>query len=509
MSNYIWTVSAEGTVLSGGTATDATVTVSWNSSGTVAVNYTAGIGCTAPAPTPLSIIVKPSPVIANAGNSSVCSNGTTNIPLLSIPPGSTYAWTATGSSPNVTGFSGSVGPVIIQTLLNTGFATEVVTYSVTPTLNTCAGISSDFLVSVYPVPNVNFMPDGQTICSGSSTSIGLKSDVAGTSYSWTASSTSGNLNGYGPGSGMTISQVINNTGLTFDSVIYSVTPRANSCNGFPKGVAVKVHPLPLVSFTSCNDLITTTTAAPFPLKGGLPLGGIYSGAGIIAGIFNPGLTGPGTFIQNYSYTNTWGCSALANQTITVLSPGLFNCGDLLTDPRDYKTYPTVKLGTQCWMAANLDYGSIVLAAQVQRDNCTPEKYCYQDIATNCTSSGGLYTWDEMMQYEATPAVQGFCPPGWHVPVENDWNALFSQFISNGFAGAPLKASGYSGFNALLDGARFKYKVWAMDNFATMIWSSTSYGPDKAWAHGFNDPDPSVSLYPASRANAFVVRCIKN
>jgi uncharacterized protein (TIGR02145 family) len=239
------------------------------------------------------------------------------------------------------------------------------------------------------------------------------------------------------------------------------------------------------------------------------LGGIYSGAGIIAGIFNPALTGPGTFIQNYSYTNTWGCSALANQTITVLSPGLFNCGDLLTDPRDNKTYPTVKLGTQCWMAANLDYGSIVLAAQVQRDNCTPEKYCYQDIATNCTSSGGLYTWDEMMQYEATPAVQGFCPPGWHVPVENDWNALFSQFISNGFAGAPLKASGYSGFNALLDGARFKYKVWAMDNFATMIWSSTSYGPDKAWAHGFNDPDPSVSFYPASRANAFVVRCIKN
>jgi uncharacterized protein (TIGR02145 family) len=511
MSNYSWVVSPGGTVISGGTPTDATITISWNNPGTetVAVNYTAGTGCTASAPMVLTITIKPSPVIANAGNSSVCSNGTTSIPLQSNPAGSLFSWTASGSSPNVTGFSGSVGPNIIQTLQNSGFATETVTYTVTPTLNGCIGTSSDFHVSVFPVPDVFFIPNGQSICSGISTTISLNSDVSGASYTWTASGSSGNVNGFGPGNGLSIGQVLNNTGNSFESVIYSVTPSANLCPGILNTVTVTVYPLPPISFTPCNDLVTTTDAAPFTLKGGLPLGGTYSGAGILSGIFYPGLAGTGILTLGYSYTNNWGCTASANHTITVISAPPFTCGNILTDPRDNHIYPTVKQGTQCWMAANLDYGSVIPSTQFPRDNCSPEKYCFNDIPSNCASYGGLYTWDELMQYEDSPAVQGFCPPGWHIPVENEWNALFNLYISNGFAGSPLKYTGYSGFNALLDGLRFKYKAWGMDNFATLIWSSSSHGPDKAWAHGMNSYNPSVSFYPASRSNAFVVRCIKN
>jgi uncharacterized protein (TIGR02145 family) len=161
------------------------------------------------------------------------------------------------------------------------------------------------------------------------------------------------------------------------------------------------------------------------------------------------------------------------------------------------------------MAANLDYGLGINSSEFPRDNCSSEKYCFDDNPSNCSSSGGLYTWDELMQYEDTPAIQGLCPPEWHVPVENEWNVLFNLFISNGFAGSPLKYTGYSGFNALLGGLRFKYKVWGMDNFATLIWSSSSHGPDKAWAHGMNSFNPSVSFYPASKSNAFVVRCVKD
>jgi uncharacterized protein (TIGR02145 family) len=264
-----------------------------------------------------------------------------------------------------------------------------------------------------------------------------------------------------------------------------------------------------VSFTPCNDLVTTTAAAPFVLKGGVPLGGTYSGAGIVSGIFYPNLAGTGSITQSYSYTNTWGCTVTINHTITVISVAPFTCGNILTDPRDSHLYPTVKLGTQCWMAANLDYGSAISSTQFPMDNCTPEKYCFNDTPSNCSSYGGLYIWDELMQYEDIPAVQGLCPPEWHVPDENEWNALFNLFISNGFAGSPLKYTGYTGFNALLDGLRFKYKAWGMDNFATLIWSSSSCGPDKAWAHGMNSFNPSVSFYPASKSNAFVVRCVKD
>jgi uncharacterized protein (TIGR02145 family) len=274
-------------------------------------------------------------------------------------------------------------------------------------------------------------------------------------------------------------------------------------------VPVIVNPLPFVNFTPCNDLVTTVNAVPISLRGGTPNGGTYSGAGIIAGIFYPNLAGTGSITQNYSYTNTWGCIATATHTITVIAAPVFTCGNMFQDPRDTHSYPTVKLGTQCWMAANLDYGTEIPNTQFPWDNCTPEKYCFNDNPANCLSSGGLYTWDEMMQYADTPSLQGFCPPGWHVPAEDEWNVLFNLYTNNGFAGSALKNSGYSGFNAVVDGLRFKYKAWGLDNFATLIWSSSSYGPDKAWAHGMNTPDPSVSLYPSSKSNAFVVRCLKD
>jgi len=114
-----------------------------------------------------------------------------------------------------------------------------------------------------------------------------------------------------------------------------------------------------------------------------------------------------------------------------------------------------------------------------------------------------------MCYTDTEQAQGLCPPGWHVPSESDWNTLFTNWTNNAFAGAPLKYSGYSGFNAFLSGTAFFNRVWYFDGFATFFWSSTSNGPVKAWSHAMNDYDFSVSYYPSYLANAFSVGCIKN
>jgi uncharacterized protein (TIGR02145 family) len=114
-----------------------------------------------------------------------------------------------------------------------------------------------------------------------------------------------------------------------------------------------------------------------------------------------------------------------------------------------------------------------------------------------------------MRFEDVAGRQGLCPPGWHVPSEGDWNTLFANWTNNGFAAAPLKYSGYSGFNALLSGAGHINRQWDFQNFALFFWSSTPYTASKAWAHGMNDYDPSVSLYPALKSNAFSVRCLKD
>jgi hypothetical protein len=207
---------------------------------------------------------------------------------------------------------------------------------------------------------------------------------------------------------------------------------------------------PIVTFTSCFDTITTINAKLIKLKGGIPLGGTYSGPGVnsLTGVYTPSVAGVGTHTITYTYTNAAMCSALAHTHIINYPVSIVNCGNPITDIRDNKVYQTVQIGSQCWLASNLNYGTTIASSQDQRDNCIPEKYCYNDNPINCTNNGGLYQWDELMQFDETTADQGFCPPGWHIPTENDWNTLFAVYINNAFAGSPLKYSGYSGFNAL-------------------------------------------------------------
>ena len=178
---------------------------------------------------------------------------------------------------------------------------------------------------------------------------------------------------------------------------------------------------------------------------------------------------------------------------------------------DGSVYVTVKIGTQWWMAENLKVtryrnGDAIPAVTDSIDWCqlTSGASCYyQDDHDYLLKYGRFYNW------YAVSDNRNIAPEGWHIPDETEWNTLFNFFISNGFAGSPLKYSGYSGFNALLDGVNFKNVSWNFTNFATFFWSSTSHGPLKAWAHGMNEYLPSVSFYPGSRLNAFSVRCLKD
>jgi uncharacterized protein (TIGR02145 family) len=511
MNNYIWLVSPGGSISAGGGPADNSVTVTWNTPGnqTVSVNYAMATGCMAASPTVVNVNVKPRPSVTNAANSTICSNVTTNIALLASLPLTTFSWTATPSSGNVSGQSNSAGAVISQTLVNSGFNIETVDYAVTPSLNGCDGPVAHYIVTVDPVADAYFIPNGQTLCSGSTSNISILSHVAGATFTWNAVGSSGNITGFGPGATPSITQTLTNSGTGPETVTYTISPVFNGCPGTPNSVVVTVNPLPSVTYSVCNDQITTTAAQPFKLKGGLPPGGTYAGAGVNTGIFYPSIAGVGNHSITYSYLNTWGCTANAILFISVINPVVFLCDNIMTDIRDNKQYPTVKLGTQCWMAANLDYGTVIASSQMQRDNCTLEKYCFNDNLANCTSYGGLYQWDELMQYNNVPAAQGFCPPGWHVPTENEWTTLFNFYISNGFAGSPLKFTGYSGFNAFLSGTRFNNVNWNFSNFAVMFWSSTAHDADKAWAHGMNTFNPSVSYYPSSRTHAFNLRCIKD
>jgi len=283
----------------------------------------------------------------------------------------------------------------------------------------------------------------------------------------------------------------------------------NPANGNP--VSLSVKPLPYVSFTSCYDTITILTAQPFKLAGGVPPGGIYSGPGVnsATSYFNPALAGTGIKTITYTCQNQFSCIDIKSRTITVQAASFAGCGSMLTDIRDGSAYPTILLGTQCWMGKNLDYGNSVSGLVHQSDNCVPEKYCYNNSTINCGLFGGLYQWDELMRYQSTPGSQGICPPGWHVPTQADWLALFNFYQDQGLAGKPLQDSIIVGFRAKEGGVIYSNSSWNFQGFATIFWSSTPSGAVKAMSHGMNLQNFGVSDYKANRSNAFSLRCIKD
>lgn len=127
---------------------------------------------------------------------------------------------------------------------------------------------------------------------------------------------------------------------------------------------------------------------------------------------------------------------------------------------DGKTYNTVQIGSQCWLKENLDVGTRINGNLEQNSNGIIEKYCYADIDSNCTKYGGLYQWNEAMQYVTTAGTKGICPIGWHIPAYAEYQALAETVNYNGNA---LKKVGQgtgggagtntSGFTALLQGYR--------------------------------------------------------
>ncbi|MBE0646236.1 MAG: hypothetical protein IH596_00460 [Bacteroidales bacterium] len=479
-------------------------------------------GCSPAAATSYTVTIYPIPdLTVTPGTLAICSGQVTNLTLQSTVAGTAFSWTASASSPNISGYLDGTGNLIAQPLVNSGYTTETATYEISVAANGCSPAApTPYSVTVYPVADVIFTPTTQTLCSGETTGINVTSNVTGTSFVWVATGSTGNVSGYSNGSGTLIQQTLINAGYLMPTVTYQVTPTANSCTGTQNSAVVTVNPLPVVSMTVCFDTLTTTQAQPFALKGAIPPGGVFSGPGLTGSTFFPAIAGVGVHHIRYTYTNDFGCLDSASITIHITNPVSHICGDTLTDLRDNNNYPTVLIGSQCWMANNLNFGTMIPSSQIQRDNCIPEKYCYNDNPALCALGSVLYQWDEAMRYTSDNAAQGFCPPGWHIPTEADWTLLFTNFISNGFAGNALKSSGYSGFNALMTGIRFQNLVWKFpDNDpilrSKLYWSSSIHGLNKAWAHGMNevvvdiDYTPSVSLYPALVSNDFAVRCIKD
>ncbi|MBD3583989.1 hypothetical protein HC229_15855 [Flavobacterium sp. D33] len=271
-TTYTWglpVISPAGSV-TGATAGAAQLSLSQTLTNTSGVNGQAVYTVTAASGTcnestfTVIFTVRPTPTVAGAPlTQSICSGagiGAISITNPNAVPGTiTYSWTRdqVGIVNGSIGSSG-FGATINGTLTNTTTDPVVVTFTLIATSPFgCPSAPQTVSVTVNPALGVSATPSTQTICSEDAIStivLANTNGVTGAALNWTRNNTANVIGIPDFGSG-DISGTLVNTTSTAQSVVFTITPAANSCNGNPVNVTVIVRPKPTISFSATPGTI--------------------------------------------------------------------------------------------------------------------------------------------------------------------------------------------------------------------------------------------------------------
>jgi uncharacterized protein (TIGR02145 family) len=184
-----------------------------------------------------------------------------------------------------------------------------------------------------------------------------------------------------------------------------------------------------------------------------------------------------------------------------------------------QTYKTVKIGTQVWMAQNLNYRSTTGGPDTVGT-------CYMNSADSCKKYGRLYTWAEAMgvssSYNASLLAanlpsQGICPKGWHIPSNAEWNVLELSVDSVAAATNLKSTSGWTGsgngsdwygFNALPAGNLVNGAYTYIGKYAN-FWTSSEQAENAANSESLSYGNPSPSRANVNKASGLSVRCLQD
>ncbi|NVO18904.1 MAG: hypothetical protein HXX13_04340 [Bacteroidetes bacterium] len=198
-----------------------------------------------------------------------------------------------------------------------------------------------------------------------------------------------------------------------------------------------------------------------------------------------------------------------------------------------QTYNTIQIFGQCWLKENVNAGVLQYSSVPMQNDGIIQKYCQYDNLDSCTRYGGLYKWDEMMQYSTAEGAQGICPNFWHIPTDDDWKILEGATDSQyriadnlwemtgykGYdVGTNLKATDTwidwlngldaFGFRALPGGYNF-LGTFGTPGAEGNWWSSTTSDTDNSYTRRLSYTSEQCDREAFNKAFAFSVRCIKN
>ena len=211
-------------------------------------------------------------------------------------------------------------------------------------------------------------------------------------------------------------------------------------------------------------------------------------------------------------------------TAGVVDPSTVISGTM-TDSRDGQSYKTVKIGTQTWMAENLNY-----ADSIAMPNIKGNSWCYENSADSCAKYGRLYTWTGAMNidgsYQSASAAaeisapwRGACPTGWHIPTDAEWTTLATAVGGSSVAGTKFKStSGWYngdngtdayGFSALPAGFCSYSGSFDYVGYYAYFWSATENESDYAYYRYLGYDYAYIDTYGRLKNLAFSVRCVQD
>jgi uncharacterized protein (TIGR02145 family) len=179
---------------------------------------------------------------------------------------------------------------------------------------------------------------------------------------------------------------------------------------------------------------------------------------------------------------------------------------------DGNTYHTITIGSQTWMVENLrttKYNDGVAITCITNatswwqtsSSTTAGAYCnYNNSEANADTYGRMYNWNAVYTGK-------LCPPGWHVPTNDEWAVFENYLIANGYnydhtttgnkigksmaytsgwntssqtgdVGNNQTSNNSSGFTALPGGYRDDNGEFKAINQNCFFWTSTGSSPSK-------------------------------
>ncbi len=173
-----------------------------------------------------------------------------------------------------------------------------------------------------------------------------------------------------------------------------------------------------------------------------------------------------------------------------------------TDKRDGQKYKTVKIGTQIWLAENLNYYT------------NSGSWYYENESNSYASTyGRLYDWQ---------TACNSCPAGWHLPTDEEWTILTNYLGGESVAGGKIKENGTShwnspntgatnesGFTALPGGGRGGDGSFGYLGCLAYFWSATENDASKAWYRNLLYGLAGVYRGDDGKSYGFSVRCVQD